>query len=114
MQELKSHRQIVIATKNSGKIREIRDFFKNFNQLEWLTFENFEFFPEVKEGSRSFFENAKTKAKVIAEFSRVTTLADDSGLVVDALDGAPGVISSRYAGIDADDRDNRKKDSRNR
>ena len=101
--------QIVIATKNSGKIREIKDFFKDIEGLRWLTSDDFNFFPDVREGDSSFLENAKTKARIISEFTHLATLADDSGLIVDILDGAPGVISSRYAGSDSSDRDNRQK-----
>ena len=102
-------KKIVIATKNRGKIREIKDFFKDIRDLKWLTYSDFELFPEVREGDRSFLENAKTKARVISEITCLTTLADDSGLVVDVLDGAPGVTSSRYAGSNASDSNNRKK-----
>ena len=55
-------KKIVIATKNRGKIREIKDFFKDIRDLKWLTYSDFELFPEVREGDRSFLENAKTKA----------------------------------------------------
>jgi XTP/dITP diphosphohydrolase len=109
MQQSSFNRQIVIATKNRGKTREIKDFFKDIKDLKWLTSDDFDFFPDIREGDRSFLENAKTKARVISEITGLTTLADDSGLVVDILDGAPGVISSRYAGRVASDRDNRQK-----
>jgi len=109
MQQSGFNRHIVIATKNRGKIREIKDFFKDLKELEWRASEDFNFFPEVREGDRSFLENAKTKARIISEFTRSATLADDSGLAVDALNGAPGVTSSRYAGKDATDRNNREK-----
>lgn len=104
--------RLVIATKNKGKIREIDDFFKHENLLqtvELLTFADFKKFPEVIEGSESFIENAIRKARQIAEFTGFTALADDSGLVVDALNGKPGVTSSSYAGPSASDSDNRLK-----
>jgi XTP/dITP diphosphohydrolase len=104
--------KIVIATKNDGKIREIKDYFKEkglLELLEILTYKDFSDFPDVKEGSSSFLSNAKTKAGHIARYCRCPALADDSGLVVDALGGRPGVTSSRYAGPDADDAANRKK-----
>ncbi len=100
---------VVIATKNRGKIKEIKDFFKDTENATWVTYDAFSFFPEVVEGDRSFFENARTKARVVSEFTGLASLADDSGLVVDALGGAPGVTSSRYAGMDASDSDNRRK-----
>lgn len=101
--------KIVIATKNKGKIREIKSFFANLPQIEWLTFEDFENFPDIEEGSINFVENATLKAKSISEFTNTITLADDSGLVVDVLCGEPGVKSSRYAGENATDEENRRK-----
>jgi len=101
--------KIVIATKNKGKIREIRNFFSSLPEIEWLTFEDLKNFPDIDEGSINFTENATLKAKSISEFTNTVTLADDSGLVVDALYGKPGVKSSRYAGEDATDKENRQK-----
>src|SRR4030043_1464756 len=101
--------KIVIATKNKGKIKEIKSFLANLQEVEWLTFEDFESFPDIDEGSVSFIENATLKAKSISEFTNTVTLADDSGLVVDALSGEPGVKSSRYAGENATDEENRQK-----
>lgn len=101
--------KIVIATKNKGKIREIKSFFINLPQIEFLTFKDFENFPDIDEGSTNFIENAALKAKSISEFTNFVTLADDSGLVVDALRGEPGVKSSRYAGEKATDEENRQK-----
>jgi XTP/dITP diphosphohydrolase len=65
--------------------------------------------PEVVEDGASFKENALKKAKTLAQFSGLATLADDSGLEVDALDGAPGIYSARYAGEECDDRKNNEK-----
>jgi len=101
--------KIVIATKNKGKIREIKSFFANLPEIEWLTFKDFENYPDIDEGSINFIENATLKAKSISEFTNTITLADDSGLVVDALCGEPGVKSSRYAGETATDEENRQK-----
>ena len=101
--------KIVIATKNKGKIKEIKSFFTNLSEVEWLTFEDFENFPYVDEGGINFVENATLKAKLISEFTNTVTLADDSGLVVDALCREPGVKSSRYAGENATDEENRQK-----
>ena len=101
--------KIVIGTKNKGKIKEIKSFFTNLPEVEWLTFEDFENFPDIDEGSIGFIENATLKAKSISEFTNTVTLADDSGLVVDALFGEPGVKSSRYAGENATDEENRQK-----
>ncbi len=104
--------KIVIATKNDGKIKEIKDFFKEKGllfSLRIITYKDFSDFPDIKEGSSSFLSNAKIKARHIARYCGCRALADDSGLVVDALGGRPGVTSSRYAGPDADDATNRKK-----
>ncbi|MCL5069882.1 MAG: RdgB/HAM1 family non-canonical purine NTP pyrophosphatase [Actinobacteria bacterium] len=101
--------KIVIATKNKGKIKEIKSFLDDLPEIELLTFEDFENFPDIDEGSLDFIENATLKAKSISEFTNAITLADDSGLVVDALCGEPGVKSSRYAGENATDKENRQK-----
>ena len=100
---------IVIASKNKGKVKEIKAFFKDVLDINWLTFEDFSSFPDIKESGSSFLENAKLKAKAISEYTCILTLADDSGLIVDALGGRPGVRSSRYAGAGATDKDNRVK-----
>ncbi len=107
--------KILIASKNKGKIKEIKDFFTAcatrdlLKRINLITFEDIASFPDIEEGSDGFIENALLKAKTVAEFTGTASLADDSGLAVDALDGRPGVISSRYAGPDASDYDNRKK-----
>ena len=100
---------IVIASKNKGKVKEIKAFFEDALDINWLTFEDFSSFPDIKESGSSFLENAKLKAKAISEYTCILTLADDSGLIVDALGGRPGVKSSRYAGDGATDKDNRVK-----
>ncbi|MBC7333773.1 MAG: RdgB/HAM1 family non-canonical purine NTP pyrophosphatase [Actinobacteria bacterium] len=94
--------EIVIASKNKGKIREIKSYFSKLPKVRWLTFEEFESFPEVCEDGKSFIENAELKAKAIAEYTGKLTLADDSGLEVEYLGGKPGVMSSRYAEEDLD------------
>lgn len=99
--------EIVIATKNKGKIKEIKSFFKGAPGIKWLTFKDFNSFPDVEESGGSFMENARLKAKKIAEYTNKLTLADDSGLEVYCLNGRPGVKSSRYAGLSASDKDNR-------
>jgi XTP/dITP diphosphohydrolase len=100
---------IVIASKNKGKVKEIKAFFKDVLDINWLTFEDFSSFPDIKESGSSFLENAKLKAKAVSEYTCIHTLADDSGLIVDTLGGRPGVRSSRYAGTGATDKDNRVK-----
>lgn len=85
--------KIVFASKNKGKIREVKQLFSNLN-IEILPVpEDF----DVVEDGDTFLENATIKAKEASKLMNCIALADDSGLVVDALDGAPGVHSSRYA-----------------
>ncbi len=101
--------QIVIASKNTGKILEIKSFFSSLQKVKWLTFKDFNSFPDIKEKEESFAENARLKAFSISLYTNKTTLGDDSGLEVDFLGGKPGVKSSRYAGVDATDKENRDK-----
>lgn len=107
--------EIVIASKNKGKIEEIKSYFNKLPKIKWLTFEDFESFPEVCEKGNSFIENAELKAKTVAEYTGKLTLADDSGLEVDHLGGRPGINSSRYAENCAFDEKNEKnRDKKNR
>ena len=101
--------QIVIASKNTGKIKEIRSFYYDLIRVEWLTFEDFKKFPDIIEKGNDFLENARLKARSISLYTNKITLADDSGLKVDFLEGRPGVRSSRYSGADATDKQNRDK-----
>ncbi len=71
--------------------------------VEILSLADYPQLPEIAEDGDSFYENAFRKAKTAAELTGETALADDSGLEVDALGGAPGIYSARYAGADADD-----------
>jgi len=94
--------KIVLATRNQGKINEIRSILGRPG-LEILSLDDLPGnSPEVLEDGETFVENARKKALVIAQWAGLPALADDSGLVVDALDGHPGVHSSRYAGKDGD------------
>ena len=101
--------EIVIASKNKGKIEEIKTYRDNANGIKWLTYKDFKGFPDVEETGDSFLDNAIIKARAFAEHTGKHSLADDSGLIVDPLDGRPGVRSSRYAGPDATDKENRIK-----
>lgn len=101
--------QIVIASRNTGKIKEIKSFTRNLTQVEWLTFMDFKNFPHVEENGSSFLENARLKARAVSGYTGKVTLADDSGLEVDFLRGKPGIKSSRYAGDRATDKENRDK-----
>jgi len=93
---------IVLASGNAGKIREIQAILQNDSILPQSQF-NVE---EPEETGSTFIENAIIKARNAALHCQMPAIADDSGLVVDALNGAPGVISARYAGIGASDQAN--------
>ncbi len=102
--------KLLLATANLHKILELKAILKmHFPSLDVYTLRDFKDFVPIEEGSNSFEENANQKAILAAKFSKMLTLADDSGLVVPALNGAPGVISAHYAGINATDRDNNEK-----
>jgi XTP/dITP diphosphohydrolase len=101
-------RKLLIATRNNGKRQELQEILGD-SGIEILTLADFPGSPDVKEDGLSFAENAIKKAVSNAAYSGLTTLADDSGLVVDALGGAPGVYSARFAGSNASDEDNNRK-----
>jgi XTP/dITP diphosphohydrolase len=94
--------RLVLATGNQGKISEIKDLLSDLF-IEILTRSDFDIWPELEETGDTFEENAAAKAVTLAEWAGTAALADDSGLEVEALDGAPGVISARYAGRQGDD-----------
>lgn len=96
--------RLVVATRNPGKVREILEICSDW-PVEWLTFEQISW-PDVDETGTTYLENALLKARTVAEFTGHAALADDSGLEVDALGGAPGPRSARYAGEEADDQQN--------
>ena len=100
--------ELVIASKNQGKIAE---FEKAFSQLpvKVLSLKDFGAIPEAVEDGATFAENARKKAQHYLQYTKKPCLADDSGLEVDALGGAPGVFSARYAGAGADDAANNAK-----
>ncbi len=99
---------LVLATRNPGKVREIKASLEGL-PVEVKGLDEFPEVPEVEETGKTFFENAFKKAKEIAEATGQMALADDSGIEVDALGGAPGVYSARYAGVHGDDRKNIEK-----
>jgi XTP/dITP diphosphohydrolase len=102
---------LVLATRNKGKIAELGVLLADF-QLEILGLDAFPEIPDIPETGETFFENALIKAKAVAQATGLIAIADDSGLIVDALHGAPGVYSARYAGEPADG-DPRPQDVRN-
>ena len=89
-------RQVVVATTNLGKFAELKSMLDL--DIEWLSLSDFDNISEIKEDGRTFAENARKKALGYAKQTGLWTIADDSGLVVDALDGQPGVKSARFSG----------------
>ncbi len=85
-----------MATRNAGKVRELRDLLQGLG-IELLSLADFPELPEVPEEGATFAENAAAKAREVARMTRLSALADDSGLEVAALGGRPGVFSARYA-----------------
>ncbi|MBI2412803.1 MAG: XTP/dITP diphosphatase [Deltaproteobacteria bacterium] len=100
--------KLVIATKNRGKARELGDLLKGLD-IDVLSLADFSSVKLPPEDGKTFRENALKKARAVFEATGLPSLADDSGLVVDALDGRPGIFSARYAGEDATDEDNYRK-----
>ena len=93
---------LVLATRNRGKAAEINDLLKDF-PVDVKSLDDFGPIPEVVEDGTTFEANAYKKASFTARVLGLPALADDSGLTVEALDGAPGVYSARYAGENATD-----------
>lgn len=91
--------QIVLASSNPGKIAEIRLLAKEL-PIEWISQSDLNIL-DIEETQKTFIENAILKARHAAKLSGLPALADDSGLVIDALNGAPGIYSARYAGKNA-------------
>jgi XTP/dITP diphosphohydrolase len=100
---------LVLASSNIHKIREFKAMLKPFAVLDVLSLVDFPNYIPPEETGSTFEENATLKAAHAATTLKHWVLADDSGLVVPALGGAPGVYSARFAGKDATDADNRKK-----
>jgi len=88
-------RKVLVATSNPGKLRELREMLGG--DVEWVGLADFPGILEIEEDGQTFAENARKKALGYAKATGLWTLADDSGLVVDALGGEPGVKSARFA-----------------
>lgn len=88
---------ILLATKNNSKIKEFKDILKPFN-IKIITLNDLNENFEVIENGNSFEENAIIKAKYIAKETSILTIADDSGIEIEVLDGFPGIYSARFAG----------------
>ena len=100
--------ELVVATRNAGKLREIRRLCADCG-VTVFGLDAFPELPEVEEDADTFAGNAIKKAETVAQRIGRPCLADDSGLVVEALDGHPGVHSARYAGLHASDEENNHK-----
>ena len=102
-------KKAVIATGNSHKLREIGEMMRGFQiqvvSMKEMGLEGL----DIEETGHTFEENALIKAKTVAEKTGMLSLADDSGLEVDQLDGAPGIYSARFAGVQGDDQANNAK-----
>ena len=93
-------KKLVVATHNNGKLNEIKDLLKNINCKVYSSIElNL---PVPKENGSTFEENALIKSSQTTELSGYASLSDDSGLMIDALDGAPGIYSADWAGNSRD------------
>ena len=101
-------RKLLIGSTNKGKIKEVRALLEGF-PFQIVGLEDYPQLMNIKEDGDSFKENALKKARVSARETGLLTLADDSGLVVDYLDGSPGIYSARFAGKDATDDENNRK-----
>jgi XTP/dITP diphosphohydrolase len=99
---MKSPTLLVIATRNKGKSQEIKDLLRDF-PVDVKNLDDFGPIPHIEEDGDSFDENAYKKASFAARVLGLPALADDSGLVVEALNGSPGIHSARYAGENATD-----------
>ena len=88
--------KILVATTNPGKLSEISAMLDL--DIEWLSLSDFPDIQEIKEDGKTFAENARKKALGYAKQTGLWTIADDSGLVIDALGGRPGVKSARFSG----------------
>lgn len=102
------HRPLVLATRNDGKVSEFKELLSGFN-IEIMSLHEFGPIPRVVEDGETFEQNAYKKAHFTAKALGFPALADDSGLMVEALGGIPGVHSARYAGEMATDEDNNLK-----
>jgi len=95
--------KIVLATGNKNKIKEIKEKFSSSGTLEISSFEELKNIPEIIENAATFEGNALIKAEAVCRLTGLPSMADDSGLVIDALNGEPGVYSARYGGDNLSD-----------
>lgn len=101
---------LILATRNQGKIRELERMFRDLDfEVRVLGLNAFPEVGSLSEPGRTFWENALHKASTVCRLTGLPALADDSGLEVDALNGAPGVFSARYSKEGASDQENNEK-----
>ena len=99
--------KLVLATKNPAKLAELSRILADGNvPVDLLTLDDFPQMPEVAETGRTFTENALLKARAVVAFTGLPTVAEDSGICIDALNGMPGVLSARWSGVHGDDEAN--------
>lgn len=101
--------ELILATRNSDKLHEIKSILSEVGDYEFLSLLDFPDIPEIVEDRLTYAGNAIKKASTIANHKGIPALADDSGLEVDALDGAPGIKSARFAGDNVSYEANNKK-----
>lgn len=98
--------KLILATSNKGKLREVKEILPEY---DIVTMSEAGINDEIEENGKTFEENAYIKAKYVCDKLNTVTIADDSGLEVDYLDGAPGIYSARFAGEGATDKDRNAK-----
>jgi len=103
--------KLVLATRNPGKIMEFRRILEELHSrtIDLVGLEHFPELADVEETGETFFENALLKARTVCQETGLPSIADDSGLCIDALDGAPGVLSARWSGVHGNDAANIEK-----
>jgi len=103
-------RRIALATQNRGKIAEFERLLAEYaSDVQVLGLADFPDMPDVDETGSTFADNSLLKARAVSAFTGLPALADDSGLCIDALGGAPGIFSARYSGVHGDDGANIRK-----
>ena len=104
-------KKLVVATRNPGKIIEFRRILDAISAgaVELVSIDQFPDLVDVEETGSTFEENALLKARYTAKMTGLPSISDDSGLCIDALGGAPGIFSARWAGVHGDDRANLEK-----
>jgi XTP/dITP diphosphohydrolase len=100
--------KFLIATNNKGKLKEFNKILESLG-IECISLKDMGIDIEVEETERTFLGNARLKAKELYKIAKIPTISDDSGLLVEALSGEPGVYSARYAGDECDDHKNIEK-----